>query len=152
MPVSIRAALSAQKVNPEKPVRFVAEPLLISCDRYPVFSVKFAGRGNPAFLSRLAVMQEEMRVHASGPSTDAKETANLENWARILAATVIVGWENVCGPDGAQLPFDVEQCESVLLELATEQPETLRRLAVFVQSPDYFRGAPAALGGALGKP
>jgi hypothetical protein len=92
---------------------------------HPTLIVKFAGRGNDAFVNARAKAAFVHGVQASSASR-----VNDEILASILAETVIVGWESMPedDPDHAgcirSTPFSTSACLEFLLALAVDRPTT----------------------------
>jgi hypothetical protein len=92
---------------------------------HPTLIVKFAGRGNDAFVNARAKtafvsgMQEAIAVKVNG-----------ELWARILADTVIIGWEAIPEDDPEHpgcmraMEYSASACMAFLLALLEDRPTT----------------------------
>lgn len=131
------------KIAKQKPVgtvKYALDSITLGGDETPVLELRFAGKGNGAYMSALLKQANERRRVAAGKLTERKLDAARALEAEIFARTVLAGWEHVYEDEtpGMPCPFSQAKAEELLLALAEHRPESFDALTGFAKDPDNF--------------
>lgn len=91
-----------------------------------------AGGSNKAFERKLEFETKPIRRQLQNDTANNGQL--LKILRKVYAETVVLGWENIQGPDGKDMPFTVENCIKLfedLPDLFTDLQEASRKAALF---------------------
>jgi hypothetical protein len=129
---------------------FTLDGVHVRCEKPVVLTVRHAGQGNPAFESAQLKLFRERQAHAGGSPTPQRIEANRLLEAKLLAATVVTGWENVIRADGVLTPMTPDLVEELLSAMIRRRVDMFIAFAAYCYNADNFRdiaiGDPEALG------
>lgn len=94
--------------------------------------VSRSGGANTAFIKRLELALKPYRRLIDQGVMDQDQLRSILR--RVYAETVVRGWENVFGPDGVELQFNVENCVTLfelLPDLFDDVVAQSQRIALF---------------------
>lgn len=92
-----------------------------------------AGGANSQFQKRMEALTKPYRRQIQ---TEIIATEMVQKLIRqAYAETVVLGWENIEGPDGADMPFNVENC----IKLFTDLPDLFADVQEQAQRAVLFR-------------
>lgn len=92
-----------------------------------------AGGANTAFQRKLEAATKPYKRQLQMDMMDIKQLERILR--QVYAEAVVLGWENVEGPDGKQIPFSVENC----VKLFTDLPDLFADVQAQSQSIALFR-------------
>jgi len=98
-----------------------------------IFRIARAGGANKRYQKRLEALLKPYR-RAIQTETMSNEKAQ-ELLAQVYAETVILGWDNVTGPDDEPLEFNVENCTKLLIDL----PDLFRTIRETAENAALYR-------------
>jgi len=91
------------------------ELVLFDADIEIKFQIARAGGSNKKYAAK---MQQLMRPHQHAASVGSLDDDVAEKiLITVMSECLILGWENVAGPDGETIEFSVEACKRLLKDL-----------------------------------
>jgi hypothetical protein len=122
----------------DQTIPFTFDTLPAVNGKHPTLQCRYAGPGNDAF--------ENARAKASwlsgGVSPKTTRKVNHEIMARILAETVVAGWEHVYEDDGPEyvkpVAFSVEKAVEFLVAIAEDKTESFEWFLSYVTRESPF--------------
>jgi hypothetical protein len=109
------------------------EGITLDLDDAGKFKLKRAGGRNVQFIKQFS---SRTRPYRRQIQTDTMNEAKARQiMAEVFASTVVLGWENVTGPDGEPLLFSYANC----VKLLTDLPELFSEIQATAQDAALFR-------------
>lgn len=132
---------------PQGEVRFTLRNVFIRSDKPLVLVMRHAGDANAEYKSARAKIVREIESCARRNDADGIQAITI----KLFAKTVITGWENCTGKDGAALAYTPALCAEFLTAIAKKAPDEIEPAFAHARNADNFRTSPAAAAEALGK-
>ena len=94
-----------------------------------------AGGSNKQFDKRMEALTKPIRRQLQNETVDPVALDNI--FRRVWAETVVLGWDNVQDPNGKDIPFTVDNCIQLFVDLPdlfADIQEQSRKISLFRQS------------------